>query len=105
MDQNLYENATFVDFFGELAATTPIIPLLANKTGVAIIPIRMLRLSDNTFKVIIEPELVFKDIPDRQEYMRINTRRCNEVIEQWIKHDPEQWFWVHNRWKTRPKDR
>lgn len=106
MDQNLYENATFVDFFGELAATTPIIPLLANKTGVAIIPIRMLRLSNHTFKVIIDPELVLKDNPDRQEYVRINTRLCNEVIEQWIKQDPEQWFWVHNRWKTRPeKDR
>ncbi len=104
MDQNLYENATFVDFFGELAATTPIIPLLANKTGVAIIPIRMLRLSNHMFKVIIDPELVLKDNPDRQEYVRINTRLCNEVIEQWIKQDPEQWFWVHNRWKTRPKN-
>jgi KDO2-lipid IV(A) lauroyltransferase len=102
MDQNLYENATFVDFFGELAATTPVIPLLANKTGVAIIPIRMLRLSNNTFKVIIEPELALKDDPDRQEYVKINTRLCNKVIEQWIKLDPDQWFWVHNRWKTRP---
>ncbi|MDD5492088.1 MAG: lysophospholipid acyltransferase family protein [bacterium] len=102
MDQNLYENATFVDFFGELAATTPIIPLLAQKTGVAIVPIRMLRLNNNMFKVIIEPELVLKDIPDRQEYVRVNTRLCNEVIERWIKLDPEQWFWVHNRWKTRP---
>lgn len=102
MDQNLYENATFVEFFGELAATTPIIPLLANKTGVAIIPIRMLRLNDNTFKVIIEPELVLKENPDRQEYVLSNTRLCNQVIEQWIKLDPDQWFWVHNRWKTRP---
>lgn len=104
MDQNLYENATFIDFFGELAATTPIIPLLAQKTGVAIVPIRMLRLGNNMFKVIIEPELVLKNIPDRQEYVQINTRLCNEVIEQWIKLDPEQWFWVHNRWKTRPAE-
>ncbi len=102
MDQNLYENATFVDFFGELAATTPIIPLLSQKTGAAIIPIRLLRLKNNMFKIIIEPELKFKDIADRQEYVKVNTRRCNEVIEQWIKLDPEQWFWVHNRWKTRP---
>jgi Kdo2-lipid IVA lauroyltransferase/acyltransferase len=103
MDQNLYENATFVDFFGKLAATTPIIPLLAQKTNVAIIPIRMLRLSNNKFKIIIQPELILKDIPDRQEYARVNTRLCNEVIEQWIKLDPDQWFWVHNRWKTRPE--
>jgi KDO2-lipid IV(A) lauroyltransferase len=103
MDQNLYENAAFVDFFNEAAATTPIIPLLAQKTSVAIIPIRMLRSTNNTFKIIIDPEMEFKDLPDRQEYVRINTRLCNEKIEQWIKLDPEQWFWVHNRWKTRPE--
>lgn len=104
MDQNLYENATFVDFFGELAATTPIIPLLAQKTGVPVIPVRMLRLNNNRFKLVIDPEIEFNAIPDRQEYVRVNTRLCNEVIERWIKLDPDQWFWVHNRWKTRPTE-
>lgn len=105
MDQNLYENATFVDFFGELAATTPIIPLLAQKTGAAVIPIRILRLKNNQLQVIVEPEVIFQANTDREEFVRKNTRHCNEVIEQWIRLDPDQWFWVHNRWKTRPKDR
>ena len=103
MDQNLYENATFVDFFGDLAATTPIIPLLAQKTGAAVIPIRILRLKNNQLQVIVEPEVIFQANPDREEFVRNNTRYCNEVLEQWIRQDPEQWFWVHNRWKTRPK--
>ncbi len=103
MDQNLYENATFVDFFGDLAATTPIIPLLARKTGAAVIPIRIVRLKNNQLQVIVEPEVIFQANPDCEEFVRNNTRHCNEVLEQWIRQDPEQWFWVHNRWKTRPK--
>jgi Kdo2-lipid IVA lauroyltransferase/acyltransferase len=102
MDQNLYENAVFVEFFGKLAATTPIIPLLAQKNSAAVIPIHMVRLNNGNHRIIIEKELEMWELSSRQEYINDNTRLCNQVIERWIKQTPEQWFWVHNRWKTRP---
>ena len=102
MDQNLYENAVFVDFFDKLAATTPIIPLLAQKNNAAVIPIHMVRLNNGSHRIIIEKELEMWENSSRQEYINDNTRLCNQVIEKWIKQTPEQWFWVHNRWKTRP---
>lgn len=104
IDQNLYENAVFVEYFGKLAATTPIVPLLAQKTEAAIIPIRMIRLAHGKHRLIIENELVMREAADRQEFVRINTTLCNQVIEKWVRQNPEQWFWVHNRWKTRPAE-
>lgn len=53
-DQNLYENAIFVEYFGKLAATTPLVPLLAQKTGASIMPIHMIRLAQGKHRLIIE---------------------------------------------------
>lgn len=103
IDQNLYENAVFVDFFGKTAATTPIIPLLAQKTGAAVIPIHSLRYPGGKHKMIFEKELVMKKCVDRAEFIKENTRLCNQVVERWVWSKPELWFWVHNRWKTQPE--
>lgn len=102
IDQNLYENAVFVDFLGKTAATTPIVPLLAQKTQAAIIPVHSVRLPDDRHRIVLEKELVLQEAKERDKFVRVNTRRCNEVVERWIKEVPDQWFWVHNRWKTRP---
>jgi KDO2-lipid IV(A) lauroyltransferase len=64
----------------------------------------MIRQPDGRHRIIIDRELVLAEKSDRQEYVNYNTRLCNQVIENWILKDPEQWFWVHNRWKTRPEN-
>jgi KDO2-lipid IV(A) lauroyltransferase len=102
MDHNLRENPVFADFFHKPAATTPILPLLAKKIGAPIVPIHMVRLGDGRHRIIREKELVLQDAGDHRQYLEINTRLCNRTIESWILKDPEQWFWVHDRWKTRP---
>lgn len=104
IDQNLYENATFVEYFGKLAATTPIIPLLGQKTEAPVIPIHIIRLPQGKHRLVIEKELIMREAAARQEFIRINTTLCNQVIEKWVRQNPDQWFWVHNRWKTQPKN-
>jgi Kdo2-lipid IVA lauroyltransferase/acyltransferase len=102
MDLNQYENGVFADLFHKPAATTPIVPLLAKRTGAAILPIHVFRLNDGRHRIIIENELMLADIGDHRQFLEVNTRLCNQAVEKWILDNPAEWFWVHDRWKTRP---
>ena len=104
-DQNtMPEEGVFVNFFGKPACTTTGIARVALHTGAAVVPgyatwdegIRKYRLR-------FEPpvELVRTGDPDRD--ILENTQRFARVIEEIIRRHPDQWVWVHARWKARPK--
>ena len=102
MDLNQYQNGVFADFFHKPAATTPIAPLLARKTGAVILPVHISRLNDGRHRVTIKEELEPADIEDTRQFLAVNTRLCNKAIETVILENRSQWFWIHDRWKTRP---
>ncbi len=95
-------NGVFVDFFGK-PAYTPYSPVaFALKTGAAILPTFIVRQSDGTHRAIIEPPLALERCDVKEEELVINTQKFTKIIETYVRKYPEQWIWMHKRWKTRP---
>jgi len=102
MDQNVQrKEAVFVPFFSRPAATNKGLALLALKTGAPVVPIFLIR-EETGFKGLILPEVPRIDTGDKEKDIEANTFAYNRVIESVVREYPEQWFWVHRRWKTRP---
>jgi KDO2-lipid IV(A) lauroyltransferase len=103
LDQNVaWQEGVFVNFFGELACTNEGLALLALKTGAAILPAFNVRERDGRYRVIIEPEITLIRTGDKAVDVQKNTELFTAVIERHIREYPDQWLWVHQRWKTRP---
>jgi KDO2-lipid IV(A) lauroyltransferase len=92
----------FVNFFGR-PAYTPIGPVaLAKASGAPLIPMFLVRSGvRHTFHVEKPLELV--DTGNKEADMAANTQAWSDVVEKYIRRYPEQWVWMHRRWKTQPK--
>jgi KDO2-lipid IV(A) lauroyltransferase len=102
MDQNVdWYEGVFVDFMGHRACTNKGLALLALKTGAAVVPVFMVR-EKSGFRAEFGPEIITVQTGDRQKDIEINTQEYNRVIENVVRRYPDQWFWVHQRWKTKP---
>lgn len=94
-------DGVFVDFFGK-SAYTPIGPVaLAKVTGASIIPTFMVREGLHHRFIVNEP-ICLVDTGDAEKDMVTNTQAWSRVLESFIRRYPEQWVWIHRRWKTRP---
>ncbi len=102
MDQNVdWYEGVFVDFMGRRASTNKGLALLALKTGAPVVPVFMVR-EKSGLRAEFGPEIFTVKTGDRQKDIEINTQEYNRVIENFIRRYPDQWFWVHQRWKTKP---
>lgn len=98
-DQDFGRRRTvFAPFMGVPAATLNMTSRLAERTGAAVLPVQSLRLPDGTWEVRIEPAL--SDFPSGDDVA--DATAVNAVIERHVRAAPEQYFWVHRRFKTRP---
>ncbi len=103
MDQNTKRSqGIFVDFFGKPASTIPVIATLALRYHVPVIPIFIVRTGFDTHTIHVCPEVAIRKTGDTRKDIEINTARFNQVIANFIRQYPDQWFWIHNRWKTQP---
>lgn len=103
IDQNVLENeAVFVDFFGKKAATTPSLATFHLRTGAPVIPVFTYPQSDGTFQIKIFPPVKIPLSGTFEQDVFELTQVYTQIIEQQIRIHPEFWFWLHNRWKTRP---
>jgi len=102
-DQNDLEGI-FVPFFGRLAATAQGPAHMALRTGATVLPAFIHREPDNTHVMTIHPPLRYTDTGDRERDIYDLTLAINRAIENAILAHPEQWFWLHNRWKKRPPE-
>ena len=106
MDQNvLHDQAEFVKFFGIEAATTPSTALFFLRTQSPLLPVFCESLPKGKYRIVISPLIEPKLTGNRSTDVHSITQACTLVIEEWIKKQPEYWFWFHNRWKTRPTDK
>ena len=104
MDQNqLRSRGIFADFFGIPACTTPAIAMITRKTKSPVIPAFLVRNGYKDYKLIFQPEVELEFTVDKERDLIVNTERFNKVIEDIIRQYPEQYFWLHRRWKTRPE--
>jgi Kdo2-lipid IVA lauroyltransferase/acyltransferase len=104
-DQNTTRSeGVFADFFGTPAATTPSIALFALRTGAAVIPGFL--IWDESLKkhrLRLDPPVELLETGDLSHDVLENTKRFNKILEGYIRQYPDQWLWIHRRWKTRPE--
>ncbi len=104
IDQDTRTKGVFVDFFG-MKAHTPVGPaLLAGLLDVPIITVAMHIKKDLTYEMQSFPPLRYVDTGDRGKDIITLTQKCSDVCEQMIREHPEQWAWMHRRWKKQPGD-
>lgn len=99
----LLDEAVFVDFFGIRAATTSGLARLARHTDAAVVPGYILWDEDlRKYRLRFEPAVELVRTEDEEADVLENTARFTRVIENYARRYPDQWLWVHRRWKTRP---
>jgi heptosyltransferase-2 len=94
-DQHAGDHGLWTPFFGRLASTSPLAALLAKRTGAALIAAAVYTSGLARWRMVFTERL---DAPGGS--LGALTWKINEIIEQQIRSAPEDWFWVHNRWKT-----
>lgn len=104
MDTNMTPpQGVFVDFFGKQACTASGVARVALKTGAAVLPGFMLwEPTESKYVLHFGPELHFERTGDAERDTLAATQQCAHVTEEWIRRYPDQWLWIHRRWKTRP---
>jgi Kdo2-lipid IVA lauroyltransferase/acyltransferase len=104
-DQNtMPEEGIFVDFFGKTACTSTGIARVALRTEAAVVPgYAVWDESIGKYRLRFEPAVKLIRTGDTERDVSVNTQKFAQVIEGIIRQYPEQWVWVHARWKTRPK--
>lgn len=106
IDQNAStREGVFVDFFHTPASTTPILAALSQKTGAPVVPVFMVPRQERAGYVIeIGQPVKLISTGDKERDVILNTARFTRIIEDYVRTYPHCWFWMHQRWKVRPKD-
>lgn len=95
MDQHAGDGGLWTPFFGRLASTTPLPALLARRTQAALMGFAVHTDGFARWRAVAEPP-----IEGTGESIQKLTACGNEILEKQVRRAPEDWFWVHNRWKT-----
>lgn len=98
VDQKM-NNGIEVPFFGKPAMTANAIAKLSLQYNYPIIPCQIIRTKKSYFKAILHPPINYSKTGDTEKDCYNIMLKINHVIEGWIRENPEQWFWFHNRWK------
>ena len=99
IDQHLHgPDAIAVQFFGRRAATTSALAALALRTGAPVIPVFALPLPRGRYRLIAEPPVQPPSV-DSPDPVRELTQRCTDVLEMYVRRYPDQWLWMHRRWR------
>jgi len=105
MDQNMTPpQGVFVDFFGIPACTASGIARVALKTDAAVVP--AFTIWDpvlGKYRVHFEPAVPLIRTQDNEADVVANTAKFTKILEEFVRKYPDQWLWVHKRWKTRPE--
>jgi KDO2-lipid IV(A) lauroyltransferase len=94
IDQRVSEGEK-IEFFGQPALTTTLPAQISTKYKMKIIPVFIERLKNNKFKIEFQKEIDPKNFENKLDL----TKKLNEVLENMIVRNPNQWIWTHNRWK------
>jgi len=102
MDQNTRKDMVFADFFGRPAATAKGIAVFALRTGAPVVPAFIVR-EGKYHRILIGNPIYAHSSENTDNDIQRYTAQFSKVIESYIRQYPDQWFWLHNRWKTQPK--
>lgn len=102
-DQNAGDHGVFIDFFGKPASTSRAPVTIALKTGTPILFALNIRKPNDKHHVHISPPMYLEPSDDSETDVKKYTTLLVKELEKYIQQNPEQWLWLHNRWKTQPK--
>ena len=91
-----------VDFFGIQSQTHITAPLLARRTGASIVPLFIIRKGPGRYRTEIQEPLKLVRTSDEASDLKKNTRKINQIFEEYITKYPNHWLWLHRRWKDIP---
>jgi len=101
IDQNTASReGVLVDFFGRRTRTTPVAAILSRRFGSPVLPILSRRLPDGRHHMDIQPPLPRIKTADEKSDILQMVQDQTRAIENWVRRHPEQWLWLHRRWKN-----
>src|SRR5215469_3854138 len=105
MDTNMTPpQGVFVDFFGIAACTASGLARIALRTDAAVVPgFTIWDEAMGKYRLRFDPALELIRTGDLEADIVANTQRFTKVIEDYVRKYPDQWLWVHRRWKTQPE--
>jgi Kdo2-lipid IVA lauroyltransferase/acyltransferase len=104
MDTNMTSpQGVFVSFFGIPACTASGLARIALRTGAAVVPgFTIWDSTSRRYRLRFDPALSLVRTGNNESDIVANTQLFTSVIEEYVRRYPDQWLWVHRRWKTRP---
>jgi len=101
IDQNTATDAgLLVDFFGKPARTTPVAAILARHRDIPVLPVFSRRLPGGRHLMAIFPPIPMEKTRDPQADIERHLQLQSRAVEAWVRACPEQWLWLHRRWKN-----
>jgi len=99
----ILQEGVFVNFFGIPACTTSGLARIALRTDTAVVPVFLIWDEDlRKYRLRFEAAVELTRTGDEEADVLENTARFTRILEDQIRKHPDQWLWVHKRWKTRP---
>jgi KDO2-lipid IV(A) lauroyltransferase len=89
-----------VPFFGRPAATTSALARIVDRTEALVVPAAALRVAPARWQLTYHEVLDVRTLPPAERAVEALTARFNRIVESLIRLAPEQWLWLHNRWRS-----
>ena len=86
-------------FFGRPASTTSALARIVDRTEALVLPAAAIRVAPSRYRLIVESVLDVRTLPAAEREAGPLTARFNAILEDMIRRHPEQWLWLHNRWR------
>ena len=99
VDQSRRREGVDVDFFGRRVTATPAAAFLSIRCKCPVLPIFCIRETNGQLTIHVEAPLEIEWTGDLRADVQTNTQRITDAVELMVRKYPEQWFWVHKRWK------
>lgn len=98
LDQRVKRGGISVPFFGRDTMTAPTVARLALRFDCSMLPVQIERLDGARFRLTVHSAVDLPRTGNRTTDARAIMLRINGIIEDWIRHRPDQWLWLHRRW-------
>ena len=99
VDQSRRSEGVEVNFFGHKVTTTPAAAFLAIRCKSPVLPLFCVRDDSGRPTVVVQSPLEMKRTGDLRSDVQANTQIITDIVEKAVRQYPDQWFWVHKRWK------
>lgn len=102
LDQNAsWYEGVYVPFFDRITCTNKGLALFAMRYSATVLPVFNIRQKDGRYRIIFEPPVSLVRSDDLRRDLVENTARFNAIIEKYVRMAPDNWLWIHRRWRIK----